>query len=81
MIANGFGSLNSSGMVINPSGGLKACGHPIGATGVRQIHELALQVAGKALTRQVKNAHQGLAINLGGTGATAVAHLVERIST
>jgi acetyl-CoA C-acetyltransferase len=54
---------------VNPSGGLKSYGHPIGATGVRMIYELVTQLRGKAGERQVPNARVGLAHNLGGPGA------------
>jgi acetyl-CoA C-acetyltransferase len=54
---------------VNPSGGLKSYGHPIGATGVRMIYELTTQLRGAAGDRQVKNARVGLAHNLGGPGA------------
>jgi acetyl-CoA C-acetyltransferase len=54
---------------VNPSGGLKSYGHPVGATGVRMIYELTTQLRGKAGERQVSNAHIGLAHNLGGPGA------------
>jgi acetyl-CoA C-acetyltransferase len=56
---------------VNPSGGLKACGHAIGATGIRQAVEITLQLRGDAGKRQV-DAETGLALNIGGTGATAV---------
>jgi acetyl-CoA C-acetyltransferase len=54
---------------VNPSGGLKSYGHPVGATGVRMIYELVTQLRGKAGERQVKDARIGLAHNLGGPGA------------
>ena len=54
---------------VNPSGGLKSYGHPVGATGVRMIYELTTQLRGTAGERQVPNAHVGLAHNLGGPGA------------
>src|SRR5438093_1561486 len=54
---------------VNPSGGLKSYGHPVGATGVRMIYELATQLRGQAGARQVKGAKIGLAHNLGGPGA------------
>ena len=63
--------------VVNPSGGLKGCGHPIGATGVKQIVELAEQLRGSAGKRQVENARIGLAHNVGGTGATAVVQVLQ----
>ena len=61
---------------INPSGGLKACGHPVGATGVKQIVEVVNQLQGKAEKRQVKKAAIGLCHNVGGSGGTAVVHLL-----
>ena len=54
---------------VNPSGGLKSYGHPVGATGVRMIYELVTQLRGRAGERQVPNARLGLAHNLGGPGA------------
>lgn len=62
--------------VVNPSGGLKGCGHPIGATGVKQLVELVEQLRGRAGKRQVNGAKVGLAHNVGGTGATAVVHIL-----
>jgi acetyl-CoA C-acetyltransferase len=56
---------------VNPSGGLKSFGHPIGATGVRMLTELTVQLRHQAGARQVKNAALGLAHNLGGPGAVA----------
>ena len=66
----------SEHLVVNPSGGLKGCGHPVGATGVKQIVELVEQLRGTAGARQVKNAKIGLAQNVGGSGATAVVHIL-----
>ncbi|MEP6963772.1 MAG: thiolase domain-containing protein, partial [Acidobacteriota bacterium] len=57
---------------INTSGGLKAKGHPVGATGVAQLCDLAMQIRGEAGERQVARNQIGLAQNLGGSGATAV---------
>src|SRR5712671_5163384 len=57
---------------INTSGGLKSKGHPVGATGVAQICDVALQIRGEAGERQVARHSLGLAQNLGGSGATAV---------
>lgn len=67
-------------VVVNPSGGLKARGHPVGATGIAQICELTWHLRGQAGERQVKDAHIGVAHNTGGTGATAVVHVLEAIS-
>ncbi len=64
-------------VVVNPSGGLKGCGHPIGATGVKQVVELVEQLRGVAGNRQVPGARVGLAHNVGGTGATAVVHILK----
>ena len=60
---------------INPSGGLKAKGHPVGATGVAQAIEIYHQLTGKADGRQIKSAEIGLTHNVGGSGATAVVHI------
>jgi acetyl-CoA C-acetyltransferase len=65
-------------VVVNPSGGLKGCGHPVGATGVKQLVELVDQLREKAGKRQVDGASVGLAHNVGGSGATAVVHIVKR---
>ncbi len=57
---------------VNPSGGLKTCGHPIGATGVRMITEIYEQLLCKVeKERQVKSAKTGLVHNLGGPGSVA----------
>ena len=57
-------------------GGLKARGHPIGATGVYQIVELASQLRGEAGANQM-DCHLGMAQSLGGSGATAITHILE----
>ena len=63
-------------MPVNTSGGLKACGHPVGATGVKQIVEIATQLLGKAGKRQAKDVKIGLTQNVGGSGATVVVHVL-----
>jgi len=63
---------------VNPSGGLKSKGHPVGATGIAQIREAVLQLRGEAGSRQVKDARWGLTQNMGGTGASSVVHIFER---
>ncbi len=68
----------SKKLVVNPSGGLKGCGHPVGATGVKQVVELVDQLRGTAHDRQVKKATVGLAHNVGGSGATAVVHILKK---
>jgi len=58
---------------VNTSGGLKAAGHPVGATGIKQAIEIYLQLTGQAQARQIKKeAKYGLAHNVGGSGSTAV---------
>ncbi|HLH44739.1 MAG TPA: thiolase domain-containing protein [Bryobacteraceae bacterium] len=57
---------------VNASGGLKAKGHPVGATGVGQICDVVMQIRGEAGELQVARHEVGLAENLGGSGATAV---------
>ena len=63
---------------INPSGGLKARGHPVGATGVAQIVEMTWQLRGEADRRQVKNAQRAFSCNLGGFANNIVAFVLER---
>jgi len=65
----------SGRLPVNPDGGLKAKGHPIGATGVSQAYEIFLQLRGEAGHRQVPGAHHALAHNVGGAGATATVSL------
>lgn len=65
-------------MPINTSGGLKAKGHPLGATGVSQIVELVRQLRGEAGGRQVEGAKTGLAVNFGGFGNNVVTTIVTR---
>lgn len=73
------GETNLDGSIpINPSGGLKAKGHPLGATGTGQIVELWKQLRGEAEKRQVQDAKIGLAHNVGGSGATCAVHLLGR---
>jgi acetyl-CoA C-acetyltransferase len=75
-VENGESALDGS-LPVNTSGGLKSKGHPVGATGTAQIHELYLQLTGQADRRQVSDAKIGLAHNLGGSGATAVVHILK----
>ena len=57
---------------INPSGGLKGKGHPVGATGVAQAHEIVTQLRGEAGARQVEGARVGFTCNFGGFGNNVV---------
>jgi acetyl-CoA C-acetyltransferase/acetyl-CoA acyltransferase len=59
-------------IAVNPSGGLKAKGHPIGATGVAQVYEIARQLRGECGERQVEGAKYGMTDTLGGDGGTIV---------
>jgi len=64
---------------INPSGGLKSKGHPIGATGVGQVVEVFEQLTGKADERTVKGAKIGLTHNFGATGASCAVHIFQSV--
>ena len=64
---------------VNTSGGLKSCGHPVGATGIKQIWEVVQQLRGEAGRRQVEGAEIGMTQNVGGTGATVVSHIFGRV--
>ena len=63
---------------ISTMGGLKARGNPVGATGVYQIVEVALQLRGEAGENQIQDARIGMAQNLGGSGGTAITHILAR---
>ncbi|MFC1711020.1 thiolase domain-containing protein [Patescibacteria group bacterium] len=63
---------------VNLSGGLKGCGHPVGATGVKQIVEVFNQLKNRAGVRQTKDPKIGLTHNVGGTGGTAVVHILQK---
>lgn len=62
---------------VNTSGGLKSKGHPVGATGVAQVMEVVKQLRGEAGERQVAGAKRGLTQNMGGSGGSAVVHILE----
>jgi len=72
------GEIGPNGRVpITTMGGLKARGHPVGATGVYQIVEVAQQLRGEAGANQVADARWGMAQNIGGSGATVITHILE----
>lgn len=75
-VAEGVTAL-SGAMPINTSGGLKAKGHPIGATGISQAIEIVTQIRGIAGERQIKKADKGITHNLGGTAGTCVINIFE----
>ncbi|MCH7875346.1 MAG: thiolase domain-containing protein [Gemmatimonadetes bacterium] len=64
---------------VNTSGGLKAKGHPVGATGIAQTIEIFEQLRGEAGDRQVEGARLGLTQNMGGSGASSVVHIFEGV--
>jgi len=69
--------INNGPLIVNTSGGLKASGHPVGATGVKQLGELFLQLTRTAGKRQIKTPlTYGLAHNVGGTGGTAAVSIL-----
>lgn len=65
-------------IAVNTSGGLKAKGHPVGATGTAQAYEIYEQLTEHGEKRQVKGAEIGLTHNIGGLGATGVVHIFRR---
>lgn len=75
--ADGRTGLNSD-IPVNPSGGLKSKGHPIGATGIGQVAEAYDQLTGGAGERSVRGAEVGLTHNFGATGASCAVHLFAR---
>ncbi|WP_456472144.1 thiolase domain-containing protein [Methanocaldococcus sp.] len=72
-------SLDTDGLVVNPSGGLKAAGHALGATGIRQVGEIYWQLKGDKEVKdrqvEIKNGY-GLTANVGGTGGTVCVHIL-----
>ncbi|HYA82283.1 MAG TPA: thiolase domain-containing protein [Candidatus Bathyarchaeia archaeon] len=73
------GSTSRTGEIpINPSGGLKSKGHPIGATGIGQVVEVFEQLTGKAEQRTIRDAEIALTHNFGATGASAAVHIFRR---
>ena len=76
-LRNGETSLTGT-IPINPSGGLKARGHPVGATGVAQLVEITWQLRGDAGERQISGARAGLTCNFGGFGNNVLCFVIER---
>jgi len=70
------GGLDTAG--INPGGGLIGLGHPVGATGVRMLHDVARQVTGTAGETQVEGARTALTLNVGGSFTTVVTMIVTK---
>jgi len=81
MIRKGLTNLNGK-LPVNTSGGLKAKGHPISATGVSQIYELVKQMRKQAEQRQVNSyIEYALAQNIGGVGSTATVHILKKVGS
>jgi acetyl-CoA C-acetyltransferase len=73
------GDILPSGRIpISTMGGLKARGHPVGATGLYQIAEVVLQLRGAAGDAQIGGLKTGMAQNIGGSGATIVTHIFRK---
>ncbi len=70
-VMDGFFDLEGK-LPVNPDGGLKSFGHPIGASGLRMMYEMWLQLRGEAGQRQIKNPKLGLTHNLGGAPGRCV---------
>lgn len=77
LIREGETSINGK-ISINPSGGLKARGHPTGATGLAQVYEIFLQLRQEADKRQVSGPDYALSVNEGGSDAVVVSHVFGR---
>jgi acetyl-CoA C-acetyltransferase len=75
------GEITPDGKIpITTRGGLKARGHPVGATGLYQIVEAAQQLRAEAGQNQLANARLGMTQNIGGSGATIITHIFERVN-
>jgi acetyl-CoA C-acetyltransferase len=79
-ILEGHSTLSGK-LPVNPSGGLKARGHPISPTGAAQVVEIVNQLRGKCDKRQVKNPTWGLTHNIGGAGGTTTVHIFHKAET
>jgi acetyl-CoA C-acetyltransferase len=74
------GQITINGRIpISTRGGLKARGHPVGATGVYQIVEAVQQLRGEAESTQVTDAEIGMTQNIGGSGATIITHILRSV--
>ena len=73
------GQISPTGRIpIATRGGLKARGHPVGATGMYQVVEVVQQLRGEAGPTQVDGARVGMAQNIGGSGASIITHILQR---
>ena len=78
MIRKGMTNLEGK-IPVNPSGGLKAKGHPISATGISQIYELTKQLRNQCGKRQIDNVKYALAHNVGGAGSIVSVHILKGV--
>ena len=78
MINEGY-ILRDGPQPVNTDGGLKADGHPIGATGIAQIYEIVTQIRGEAGSRQINDVKTGMSHNVGGIGGTAAVTILGEI--
>jgi len=79
LIRNGIVNLDGK-LPVNPSGGLKARGHPISPTGLAQIYEVVNQMRGKCKERQIKPIPKiGLCHNVGGAGGSVTVHILKKV--
>ncbi len=78
-VREGLTKLNQGEVTINPSGGLKSKGHPIGATGIGQVVEVYEQLLGRAGRRQIMKPEIGMTHNFGATGASCAVHIFSRV--
>ncbi len=78
LIRSGYTKSNGK-MPVNTSGGLKAKGHPISATGLSQIYEIVKQMRKQAGKRQLDKTEIGLAHNVGGVGSTVTVHILKHV--
>jgi len=80
LIRKGITKINGA-LPVNTSGGLKAKGHPISATGVSQIYEIVKQMRNECGERQVSDVKYALAQNIGGAGSTVTVHVLRKVSS
>jgi acetyl-CoA C-acetyltransferase len=78
LIRKGVTKINGK-LPVNTSGGLKAKGHPISATGISQVYEIVKQMRGQAGKRQLDKTDIALAHNVGGAGSTATVHIFRKV--
>ena len=80
MIRKGVTNIDGK-LPVNTSGGLKAKGHPITATGIAQVYELVKQMRNQAGERQVSNVNYALSHNIGGAGSSISVHILKKVSS